>query len=196
MRFNFLLSILITALAIAAVAWAAQESAVLDYDDAGRLVRIVKTAQGTNTTEYFEYNPAGDLTFESRYAPGSENADYDGDGMTDTNEFRDFNTLAYGAADDFDGDRFGNLFEYLAGTLPTNPASYLGMETLSRSASGPVIRWTSVDGKSYCIERSTNLVVGAFSGIRSNILATPSMNTVTDTTAAGFGPWSYRVLLE
>ena len=196
MKFNGFLGAVIAVLSGAAAAGAAQESAVLDYDEASRLARIVLTAEGTNTTEYFEYNKSGDLTFESRYAPGSENVDYDEDGMTDAAEFNDFHTLMYGADDDFDGDRFANLFEYLAGTSATNPASYLGLETLSRSAPGLLIQWTSVNGKHYRVERSTNLVTSVFSGIQSNIAATVPMNTVTDVTATGRGPWSYRIELE
>lgn len=194
MRLREALGIGFTALAAAALA--AQESAVLDYDAAGRLVRIQRGAQGTNTTEYFEYNRSGDLTFESRYAPGSENADYDGDGMTDTAEFSDFHTLMYGAYDDFDGDRFANLFEHLAGTSATNPASYLCLEKAFRSAPGLLVQWTSVDGKHYRVERSTNLMTALFSGVQSNILASPPMNTATDSTVSGTGPWLYRIGLE
>ncbi len=49
--------------------------------------------------------------------------DTDADGLLDFWEDYYFGTLAYGAADDPDGDGFTNLAEYEAGTNPTNAAS-------------------------------------------------------------------------
>jgi hypothetical protein len=48
----------------------------------------------------------------------SNAADIDADGLPDSWELGNFSTLAYNAGSDPDGDRFGNLQEYQAGTNP------------------------------------------------------------------------------
>jgi len=52
--------------------------------------------------------------------------DTDNDGLPDAWELRYFGTLAYGAADDPDGDGFSNLTEWQAGSDPANRASLPG----------------------------------------------------------------------
>jgi hypothetical protein len=63
---------------------------------------------------------------------------------------------------------------------------------------GVVVRWQSESNKLYRLERATNLTTApAFNvNVRSNILATPPINTETDTTAVGSGPYFYRIRLE
>ncbi len=185
-------------LGAAATASAVQETATNTYDAAGRLVQIVTTTTGTSAKLYFAYDRAGNLTFESRYAPGSENADYDTDGMQDATEFVDFGTLTQGADDDFDGDRFGNLDEYRAGTSPTNAASCFAFETLLRqgSSTGFVVRWQSVTGKVYRVDRLGNLLTGNWALVVGSVTGVPPQNVYTDRTAVGTGPWVYRIQLE
>ena|GEM_PF-139130 len=103
---------------------------------------------------------------------------------------------------DPDGDGMGNMQEYLAGTDPTNRASYLGIVAISNTSPsgmpGLVVSWTSVPGKWYCLDRATDLFVNpSFNfNIRSNILAAPPINTETDTTATGQGPYFYRIDMQ
>ena len=189
----------ILALILASVsAFGLQESSTNTYDAAGRLTQIVTTATGMSVKLYFAYDRAGNLVFESRYAPGSENADFDADGMQDAVEFTDFGTLTQGAQDDYDGDRFANVDEYRAGTSATNASSYLGVESSVRnpSGSGFVIRWQSVDGRRYTLGRASNLVNGGFASVKTNIMGVAPMNTETDATAIGSGPWIYRINME
>jgi len=101
-----------------------------------------------------------------------------------------------------EGDAMPAWQEYVAGTDPTNPASFLGIAAfsngLSPGAAGSVVRWSSVTGKCYRLDRATNLLAKppfAFN-IRSNIAATPPLNGETDTTATGQGPYFYRVGVE
>ena len=186
------------ALIMAAVSsFGLQESSVNTYDAAGRLVQIATTVTGMSARLYFAYDRAGNLTFESRYAPGSENADYDSDGMQDAVEFADFGTLTQGAQDDFDGDRFANLDEYRAGTSATNASSYLGVESSSRRVTnGFAISWQSVDGRHYTLGRASNLLTSGFASLKTNVVGVAPMNTETDVTAIGTGPWMYRIMLE
>jgi hypothetical protein len=129
--------------------------------------------------------------------------DTDGDGMPDWWEW-DYAGTTTGmlAGADADGDAFGNRDEYRAGTVPDDPASLLGISAMGRDVTGGVtglvVRWHSVAGRRYRLERGTNLlaVPPCPVNVSSNILAVPPMNTQTDTTAVGRGPWFYRVGLE
>ncbi len=104
------------------------------------------------------------------------------------------------ATNDIDTDGMPTWTEYLAGTDPTTHVSCLRFDDLSLATgeSGTVVSWQSVDGKYYALERGTNLMddpVCAIS-VRTNIIGIAPMNTETDKTATGSGPWFYRVRLE
>jgi hypothetical protein len=127
--------------------------------------------------------------------------DSDVDGLPDWWEERYFEgpTRANTALDS-DGDGMTNGQECLAGTNPTNRSSLLRFEHIARAADGTgiVLSWQSVDGKFYRLERGTNLAdVPAFGTlVRTNIPGTAPMNTETDKTPVGEGPWFYRIKLE
>jgi hypothetical protein len=70
------------------------------------------------------------------------------------------------------------LEEWLAGTNPTNAASSLRLNLLPVS-NGFMLDWPSVAGKTYLLERSTNLMTGFDSIVLSNIIATAPTNTAT-----------------
>jgi hypothetical protein len=53
---------------------------------------------------------------------------------------------------DDDGDGFVNLFEYLAGTNPTNANSVLRLDQLGQVAGAPVFGLLSAPGKTYVLE--------------------------------------------
>lgn len=108
----------------------------------------------------------------------------------------DFDAAATNHGDD---DRMPNWAEYIAGTDPTNPASCLAILTVSNatgiSATGVVVQWWSATGKWYRLDRGTNLVspIPFDVNVRSNIPATFPVNSETDTTAVGVGPYFYRI---
>jgi hypothetical protein len=99
---------------------------------------------------------------------------------------------------DWDEDGSSDLSEYWAGTNPTNNVSFLGVvgNEVRTSGAAFIIRWSSVAGKTYRIERATNLMAGFNANVKTGITATPTMNTETDTTAGVEGPVFYRVRLE
>lgn len=136
-----------------------------------------------------------------------ESLDSVGDGVPDgwrALNFGSGNTTndASCASADPDGDGMSNLQEYLAGTCPTNSGSVLEFTALSNSppaqADARVVIWSSVAGKYYRLERSTNLMsIPVFDyTVRSGIPATPPVNTEPDTNATGQGPYFYRIGLE
>jgi len=94
---------------------------------------------------------------------------------------------------DPDHDGMSNLAEWIAGTNPTNAASCLRLTMVSATnANNVVVSWSSVAGKSYWLERSTNLLTG-FSTISTNIAATAPTNTQTDTAVLPGNTRFYRV---
>ena len=98
---------------------------------------------------------------------------------------------------DWDGDDFSDYCEYRAGTDPTSDVSYLYVSAVVTSYAGQFyVRWPSVAGRSYEMQRSTNLVSAVFTNLLGGIAAAPPMNTYTDVTAGGQGPFLYRVRVE
>ena len=107
--------------------------------------------------------------------------DADGDGIDDAWEIANFgSTGVAGAGTDFDHDGLSDLAEFLSGTQPTNSASALRATSVSNAAGiGWVVWWSSASDRVYRLSRSTDLLAG-FSGIASNLPATPPLNTYTD----------------
>lgn len=96
---------------------------------------------------------------------------------------------------DFDGE--STLAEWVAGTDPTNAASCLRLLVPSAIATnGVIIRWPSVAGKAYRLERATNLVAGFNVVVRSNIVATPPINSESDTAVLPAIARYYRLRVE
>jgi len=104
-----------------------------------------------------------------------DNEDTDGDGLRDVWEIEQFQDLVTAdSTGDRDGDGSADLMETLAGTDPDDATSLFKILSASAvSGNGVAVRWTSVAGKSYTLERSTNLETGSFTPIRSQVSATP-----------------------
>ena len=128
----------------------------------------------------------------------SANPDSDVDGILDQWELDNFGALTnVNDVSDWDLDGFIDLHEFLAGTQPTNNLSYLMIETPPAPVSGGayIVRWPSVDGKSYAVARTTNLVEGVYQIIATNIAGIAPMNVHTDA-APPAGTLMYRIELE
>jgi hypothetical protein len=99
---------------------------------------------------------------------------------------------------DNDGDSSNNLNEFGAGTDPTNALSCFvvsGFEVRSVDAS-VIIRWSSVAGKTYTLQRATNLLTAlTFTPVATHIPATPPVNVWTNT-IIGSRTLFYRVVVE
>ena len=101
------------------------------------------------------------------------------------------------ASADADHDGASNLAEWVAGTNPTNAASCLRLAAPSVNGSnGIIIRWPSVAGKTYRLERATNLLTGFDAVVRSNIIATPPTNSEPDATTLSSKARYYRIRVE
>lgn len=123
--------------------------------------------------------------------------DTDGDSLADWWEVEHFSGLTNATqATDSDGDGFSDYSEFVAGTDPTNDASYLQMLRLDpQVTNGIVIKWTSVTNKTYALYRATNLLAG-FSPIDTNIPGRPPENAYVDTSASGSPVFFYRITVE
>ena len=85
---------------------------------------------------------------------------------------------------DPDGDGKSNGEEYLSGTNPRSPASGLFVKSLASVPGGGVtFTWDSVKGKSYSVQRSSNLQ--NWTVLESNIAGTNGTASFTDSTTVG-----------
>jgi len=125
--------------------------------------------------------------------------DDDEDQMDDDLEYFYFGSITNSDGSvtaDWDQDGFIDLYELLAGTVPTNPASLLAVSNvLWEGEADFVLKWYSVSNKWYAVLHSSNLLdQAASSTVISNIAATPPFNveTVTVETIPAF----YWIMLE
>jgi len=125
--------------------------------------------------------------------------DQDGDRIPDWWEISHFNFLDIAdSTSDWDGDRICDRNEYLAGTDPTNPASYLALYALNpTNPAGIIVHWMSVTDKTYTLMMSTNILYSdSFSPILSNIPGRRGYTSATDTFGKVSGHFFYRIKLE
>jgi hypothetical protein len=130
--------------------------------------------------------------------------DSDGDGIPD-NWMMQYFGHATGQAgdlsraqDDADGDGVSNLAEYLAGTSPKDPHSYLSITGLGLGGTtGVQVAWGSASNKLYSLQRAIALSGGlGFTNIAEHILSTPPENAYLDATATNSRSLFYRVRVE
>jgi uncharacterized repeat protein (TIGR03806 family) len=126
-------------------------------------------------------------TFDFVRVNSAATTDSDFDGMPDSfelaNGFNRFN--GNDAAQDADADGMTNLQEYLAGTNPRNVNSVLRITRVNRFSNDLVLSFLGGTGKTFVIERGTNLPIlnwltltNVASGANSNVTVT-NRNGVT-----------------
>ena len=127
------------------------------------------------------------------------NPDTDGDGMDDTWEIAYFGSITNsngGATEDWDLDGMRDIFEYKAGTDPTNELSLLQLQNTGWLSFGElIVRWQSVSSKSYAIDSTTNLLDGFNDTVESNLVGYPPENSYT-VTVDQLDRSIYRIRLE
>ncbi len=122
--------------------------------------------------------------------------DTDGNGLCDDWESRYFGFIGVDPKADEDRDGATNREEFLAGTHPLDRESFFRFVRVSALPDGGAqVEWSSSDGRIYSLERSTS-IDEAFVPIKTGILATPQVNVFRDVSAAGLGPYFYRVRLQ
>jgi beta-glucanase (GH16 family) len=97
------------------------------------------------------------------------------------------------AAADADGDGISNLQEFLSGTDPTNPASYLHIISITPQDSDVLIAWMGGGGTTNIVQSTADLTLG-YSNISGNIILSgtgDSMTNYVDPGAATNNPQQY-----
>jgi hypothetical protein len=114
--------------------------------------------------------------------------DSDGDRLPDAWELTyvaDLNTLG-GPNDDYDGDGMTNLEEFIAGTDPTDPTSYLKVEPATVT-SPATVQFMAFSNKTYTVQFNDNLSSGTWSNLANIVTRTGippvRLETVVDTNA-------------
>ncbi|MEM7390939.1 MAG: CotH kinase family protein, partial [Verrucomicrobiota bacterium] len=87
-----------------------------------------------------------------------------------------------GGTNDSDRDGQSNQREWIAGSDPTNPASFfrIGESWLEPGGNHLVLQWPSIPSRRYVIEHSTNHMQ-SFAPLVTNLMSTPPLNTYTTT---------------
>ena len=96
---------------------------------------------------------------------------------------------------DFDGDGMSNTNEFLSGTDPTNSASVFRITAEEQIGSDIRVSFTSVSGKYYCLERC-DWMGGAWTRIADNIPGTDGIRQAIDIGGASRACAFYRVRLN
>lgn len=160
---------------------------------------------GTNWIDFITYTNTGNLCIK-----GLARSDHDMDGLADDDDLDDDNDgipdvweERYGqdplnaddAHDDGDEDGADNLEEYIAGTAPTNKTSRFEITSVdSRSAATEfVLQWPCASNRVYSVERSADLIAGAWECIASNMTPVLPDNVYTDKPPVIEGTLYYRV---
>jgi hypothetical protein len=99
-----------------------------------------------------------------------------------------------GSADYADPDHDGltNWQEWICGTNPTNALSALRMLSATPTSTNATVKWQSVAGVNYFLERSANLAA-PFTLLATNIVGQASTTSCADTNGTSTGPFFYRV---
>jgi len=119
-------------------------------------------------------------------------SDYDADGDGLPNDWEEQYALADASADG-DQDGFDNLSEFIAGTDPTNGASYFATANSVAEINGTncfVVEWISIPDRLYSVQWSTNLVEG-FQTLETGI--EHPQGSYTDTTHNAESEGFYKV---
>lgn len=136
--------------------------------------------QGSNllAAEVHQSGPASaDLVWDAElsYSLTTNPDDVDGDGLPrsweDANGLDDDN--ATDAFLDADGDGRNNTAEFMAGTDPQDPSSFLRVTTVEHSPGGPAtLHWDAVPGKTYRVTYSPDLLQWFGFGAAGDLTAT------------------------
>jgi autotransporter-associated beta strand protein len=96
---------------------------------------------------------------------------------------------------DPDGDGMTNAQEFAAGTDPNSRASVLKIAQMQKNSSDMLLTFPSISGKTYRIERSDTLQANSWTTVQDNIAGTGNTINITDVSGAGQPRRFYRVVI-
>jgi len=115
--------------------------------------------------------------------------DRDGDAMDDAWELQWFGTLGRTGTNDYDFDSYTDLQEFIADTVPTNPADFFVIDDAALLPAGGgwlVLTWASASGRVYSVLSATNLVAAWTNVYQTLGDGMPQSYTNDATNAVGF----------
>ena len=143
-------------------------------------------------TGYARYGSLGQYLITGT---GGVNLDLDLDGIPNDWEIAYFGDATNGLANvDSDLDGQINLYEFIAGSNPTNAGSLFEIQSDSAASTGSapfIVSWNAVEGRVYSVRASENLAVLPFSDLSGDLLY-PANSYTTSVGAAEAGKF-YRV---
>lgn len=168
------------------------------FDDAPP-IELNDLADGTYTVEVLGQNSAGDWqetpSVSKTWTVQSPTQDSDMDGIPD--DYEDANGFDFenpnDATEDADGDGSSNLDEYIAGTLPRDPASFLALNA-TISERDIALTFEAIAGKSYQIQSSLTLDPDSWTAVETIFDTVSGPQNLTDTNGAQFSKKFYRLV--
>jgi hypothetical protein len=118
-----------------------------------------------------------------------------GFGSVQAYELPEFQQRQRGDNADPDGDGLTNTQEFTAGTDPINAASVLKVTNFVISDGDFRVSFPTVSGKTYRLERSDTLQAGSWTTLLDNIAGTGGAVQVTDVGAAAQSKRFYRIVI-
>jgi Tol biopolymer transport system component len=141
-----------------------------------------------------DYNNQADIFAFA--VPVVPSPDTDQDGLPDAWEIAQFTDLSHDGSADSDQDGLSDRAEYVAGTLPLNPASQFVVEAAPASANGKVkLAWKAAPERKYRIQFTDDLTLGTWQDLAVPPVADGDNLTVEDPSEAPLGSRFYRVLV-
>jgi hypothetical protein len=152
--------------------------------------RLLVTEGDRIQVVYSDALPAGVRVAEAQFSEYDSN----GNGIPDWWERVHFGGLGVvTSTSDADGDGARDVDEYYAGTNPNDFNSVFKVVSLGPAPDGTVtLRWSSVAGKTYSIEKTEDLNLGFYELLR-DIPGTPPINLYQDANPPGMQGIFYRV---
>ena len=147
---------------------------------------IVMSGTAASTTNYLDVGGATKSTarfYRVRHVTDLLSTDdTDGDGLPDSWEMRYFGTLSHTGAEDSDGDGFSNKQEFLAGTDPTNGASYFRILAITKEKNDIRVTWMMGAGKTNVLQVANGPLNNPYSAndFTDLFTVTNSIGTVTN----------------
>jgi hypothetical protein len=96
---------------------------------------------------------------------------------------------------DPDGDGFSHLQEYALGTNPMDSSSTFKVKTIERNGNELIITWSSVSGKKYQLQATTQLNPSSWQDVGEVLTANSGLSTKTVTVPADAAAYFVRVNL-
>ena len=163
------------------VAWSVVSGAVSSVNASGLATAAIVYQDSPAIVRGDYRSKSGTLALTVLNVNNDDFGTYAGDGIDDAWQVQYFgvNNPSGAATADPDGDGQNNLFEYLAGTVPTNNASFFSFTLSAPAATQRNLSFSPITaGRTYTVEFRTNLTTGTFSTLTG---ATQSDNGSTRT---------------